>query len=608
MRVKDKKIEDLIKSAYDQQLWLPEFQRPFVWDNNQVRLLIDSLYQNYTISSILTWEGNDELSRRRVGGSITDIKIPIDNNEESITYLLDGQQRTTALTYVFTDKIIYKSNKKKKEKPLDIYFDSTYKGEEAEKRWLFADEIIYKNEESEEHFTINQLIDNKELYKIFNTRFVKIKHAYDRNWDKYITETMFKDELSYYKFKDKYKDILRDLQTSILEREIIDIEQKGDLNSVLEVFERINTKNTKLSIFDIMVAKTYRKFDQGYFDLRTYIKVITSENPTVQDSYFDNLDGNVFVEINKNPFDDGTTLFLIMLVLKKQFQAKYILKISTTDLINEIKQLHFIIKRSIEILNNSFYIEYDEIKKYQPISKFIVSFLSQYKKDTEYSNFLGKWLWNTLLYNRYPGAQNERIEKDIKRVNTHIDNLNSALIEMKADNTRNFDYLISTTIANKQLLDCSYSRKSSQLYKTMLLVFKSNNLRDFYTGEKPSKDGSKITKLEEHHIFPLNSKIGKEIIQKYKNTQFEDIINNIANLSLITKETNNNRINNKNPSVYIQEFESSNIESFYQNMKSQFITSDMIESLKRDNFEEFIIARTKLIHTYIMNLTRIENE
>ncbi len=43
----DKKIEDLIKEAYNEKIWLPEFQRPFVWDNNQIRLLIDSLFNNY---------------------------------------------------------------------------------------------------------------------------------------------------------------------------------------------------------------------------------------------------------------------------------------------------------------------------------------------------------------------------------------------------------------------------------------------------------------------------------------------------------------------------------------------------------------------------------
>ncbi len=169
----DKKIEDLIKEAHSEMIWLPEFQRPFVWDNNQIRLLVDSLYRNYTISNILTWKGGDELARRRVGGKVDDIKIPNDDKEE-ITYLLDGQQRTTALTYVFTGKDIYKSNRKTASKPINIYWDSEYIGDEVEKRWIFDDEIVYIND-NEDTFKISELEKNNVLINKFETRFVRLK-------------------------------------------------------------------------------------------------------------------------------------------------------------------------------------------------------------------------------------------------------------------------------------------------------------------------------------------------------------------------------------------------------------------------------------------------
>jgi uncharacterized protein with ParB-like and HNH nuclease domain len=89
---KDFNIKDLIDLSYKEQVWLPEFQRPFVWDKNQVRLLIDSLQRNYTISSILIWKGGDELARRAVGAKVKDIKIPEDNPED-VTYLLDGHEK-----------------------------------------------------------------------------------------------------------------------------------------------------------------------------------------------------------------------------------------------------------------------------------------------------------------------------------------------------------------------------------------------------------------------------------------------------------------------------------------------------------------------------------
>lgn len=85
-------VESLIKYAETEKIWLPEFQRPFVWDYNQIRLLIDSLFHNYTISSILIWDGTDELARRRVGGSMKEIKIPELTTTDRVTYLLDGSK------------------------------------------------------------------------------------------------------------------------------------------------------------------------------------------------------------------------------------------------------------------------------------------------------------------------------------------------------------------------------------------------------------------------------------------------------------------------------------------------------------------------------------
>jgi len=67
---------------------------------------------------------------------------------------------------------------------------------------------------------------------------------------------------------------------------------------------------------------------------------------------------------------------------------------------------------------------------------------------------------------------------------------------------------------------------------------------------------------------------------------------------LLTKETNNNRIKAKNPSEYIEAFETEytrqgKLEEFYLILESQFITKDMVDKLKVDDFEGFIHLRTQ---------------
>ncbi len=132
----------------------------------------------------------------------------------------------------------------------------------------------------------------------------------------------------------------------------------------------------------------------------------------------------------------------------------------------------------------------------------------------------------------------------------------------------------------------------------MVLLLKSNKAQDFYNGIQPSRGAVSNYELEEHHIFPDKSDIGKAIRAKFENTANEDILNNIANIALITRETNNNRIKKKDPSKYIVDFENEysavgKLSEFKDIMKSQFINDSALAALKNDDFETFIYERTK---------------
>ena len=50
------KISDLIKEIRQADLILPEFQRGYVWDRNQVRSYLSSLYRGYPTGSFLIWK------------------------------------------------------------------------------------------------------------------------------------------------------------------------------------------------------------------------------------------------------------------------------------------------------------------------------------------------------------------------------------------------------------------------------------------------------------------------------------------------------------------------------------------------------------------------
>ena len=67
---------------------LPEFQRGYVWNRDQVRGLMYSLYRRHPVGSLLVWVTKTELAETRGDGNLT---------PGSVKLLLDGQQRMTSL-------------------------------------------------------------------------------------------------------------------------------------------------------------------------------------------------------------------------------------------------------------------------------------------------------------------------------------------------------------------------------------------------------------------------------------------------------------------------------------------------------------------------------
>jgi len=78
-------ILDLIDTG---SMALPEFQRGFVWNRDQVRGLMASLYQQHPVGSLLVWVTRSEGAQFRGDGAVSPGVVKL---------LLDGQQRMTSL-------------------------------------------------------------------------------------------------------------------------------------------------------------------------------------------------------------------------------------------------------------------------------------------------------------------------------------------------------------------------------------------------------------------------------------------------------------------------------------------------------------------------------
>jgi len=74
---------------------LPEFQRGYVWNRDQVRGLFDSLYRRHPIGGLLVWVTESKSAEHRGDGQLTAGVVKL---------LLDGQQRITSLYGVVRGK------------------------------------------------------------------------------------------------------------------------------------------------------------------------------------------------------------------------------------------------------------------------------------------------------------------------------------------------------------------------------------------------------------------------------------------------------------------------------------------------------------------------
>ena len=89
------KISTILDQIDDGAIALPVFQRGYVWNRDQVRGLMDSLYRRHPVGSLLTWVARTENTTSRGDNRL---------QPGYVRLLLDGQQRITSLYGIIRDK------------------------------------------------------------------------------------------------------------------------------------------------------------------------------------------------------------------------------------------------------------------------------------------------------------------------------------------------------------------------------------------------------------------------------------------------------------------------------------------------------------------------
>ncbi|XXY54619.1 DUF262 domain-containing protein [Sorangium sp. So ce269] len=90
------RLETILAEVKSGDLVIPQFQRPFVWDDDRRLNLLDSIVEGMPIGSLLVWRTNrrDLCTYERVGG--VRLEGPR-KGDEKLNYLIDGHQRIFTL-------------------------------------------------------------------------------------------------------------------------------------------------------------------------------------------------------------------------------------------------------------------------------------------------------------------------------------------------------------------------------------------------------------------------------------------------------------------------------------------------------------------------------
>ena len=231
----------LIQDVALGRIGLPEIQRPFVWKNNKVRDLFDSMYKGYPVGYFLFWENGVVDAGRAIG---------VDGKQLSPQLVIvDGQQRLTSLYAVIKGIPVVRDNYENELiriafNPLEEKFEVADAAIERDKTYLTDVSVLWS--------------DKTDIFEVVSGYISELQESRD------VTDNEIKiirKSVSKLQGLTKYPFTTLQLSPSISEEDIAD------------VFVRINSQGKALNQSDFILTLMSVFWDEGRSDLSHCIVV-----------------------------------------------------------------------------------------------------------------------------------------------------------------------------------------------------------------------------------------------------------------------------------------------------------------------------------------------
>ena len=563
------------------QIAIPEVQRPFVWDSSKVRDLLDSLYKGYPIGYVITWQNPN-------------IRLKDGKLSEGKKILIDGQQRITALRASVLGE--YVVNKEYDRVRIKIAFNPTTEAFEVQNPAILKDKTWIPD--------ISEIMNSGSIIQIVRS-YLDLNPSVDAR-----------------RVEDNISNLL-----AIQHKQVgsIDLAHDLDIETVTEIFIRINSQGVVLSQADFAMSKIasnerldgpnlrkaidyfchlavapqfyehIRDYDKefaatDYFRAMTWLK---DENDDLYDpGYTDMLRVVLTTEFTRGKMSD-----LVSLLSGRNFETREFEEEIAADTFSRMKKsaLRFMnetnYKRFVMIIRSAGFVTPDLIRSKNALAFAYIVYLKLREEELpqgEISRLVSRWFVFSILTSRYGGSPESTFDYDIKQISNRSFSDYMLAVEQAelSDSFWNFGLIqrLDTSVASSPVFHVYQAAQVKMRDKGFLS-------RDI------TVENILLYRGDIHHIFPKN--------YLKKNNLSRSDYNQIGNYVLMQQEINI-AVGAKEPAQYFKELKAQcdsgqlkygsidNYDELLQNLKMHSIPLSIFDATI-NNYDEFLIERRKLM-------------
>ncbi len=568
------KVADILSDVKNGRVGLPDLQRPFVWQDNKVRELLDSMMKGYPIGYIMLWASPDDYENTvHIGKNEKIYKRPND-------LVIDGQQRLTALLAAMYGVTIMDKNYK--ERAIRISFNPLTREFAV---WTPAFE---KNPEWISEISQVFAADEEHNISKFRKAYIKIvNEGRTKNNEEELTE----DE------EDCIEENINDLlNLGIYSLPTLKINSKANEEDVADIFVRVNSggqnlteKNfieTLIAVYDNAVHDKINKFCA---DSRIPANG-TSFNQILQ------VDPSHLIRMSVGVgFRRARLRYVYMLLRGKNLKTGEItqnireenLKIfkDSLDIVTNLNNWHAFMNlfASAGYLKGSFVASSNAV-----VFSYVLYLIGKYDykvSSVELQKIISKWIFMSTITGFYTGSTESQVEKqfadlrDVHNADEFVVYLDSVIANRFTDDY--FEYSLPSELNSSSATSPAWYGyiAAINVLGTPMLFSTAPLSQYFILGTSGDKNS-----IDKHHIFPKNylGKIG------YSNDRDR---NQIANFTYLDYATNID-ISDAPPTEYVSRYRDKLGEEGYKLACKQNALPENFEQL---SYPEFLIKRRILM-------------